>query len=235
MSCKFCGAHKPLIKAHVVPAGFFRRLRHGNRPPRMLTNINGVYPKKAPTGVYDTSIVCAECEAQFGPWDDYAQQLLQDEPLNGRKMYVGRELVAYEVPGYGYEALKLFFVSLLWRASASSHSFYGKIRLGPFERRAKELIKRRVPGGPEEFSVVLSKFKHPYGSTILDPHPEKFFGINYVRFYLGGYVAYVKVDQRKTPASLSKHILRDGKSLCIIVRDLERSQELAVIKNIIES
>ena len=83
MTCCYCRQDKKLIKAHIIPEGFFRRLREEQNPPMMLTNTAGEYPKKMPIGVYDKNILCDECEKIFGVWDEYAQQLLTDEPLHG--------------------------------------------------------------------------------------------------------------------------------------------------------
>jgi hypothetical protein len=233
MTCKFCNKDSNLIKAHIIPAGFFKRLRHENLAPRLLTNTDGQHPKKAPLGVYDSTIVCRTCEDQFGPWDDYVQKLLQDEPLSGKKLFSGSQLSGYEGLQFNYTAIKLFFISLLWRASVSSHTFYQRISLGPFEKLTKEMIEKRNPGDPEEFSVILSKFNHQLGAAILDPHPEKWSGINYVRFYLSSYVAYIKVDKRKTPRPHSNLIISDRKPLHIISRNIERSNELPLMRNIV--
>ncbi|MEW8469282.1 MAG: hypothetical protein AB2637_12160 [Candidatus Thiodiazotropha sp.] len=235
MICKFCTNDRKLIKAHVIPAGFFKRLRSGKQAPKMLTNTPGEFPKKSPVGVYDAKLVCRACEDQFGDWDDYAQQLLKGEPSNGKKLFSGKRLVGYEVPTFEYAKMKLFFISLLWRASASSHSFYRRISLGPFERRAKEMIENQDPGSPEEFSVVLAKFDDELGTCILDPHPEKWDGVNYVRFYLSGYVAYVKVDKRKAPLPHARFILSERQPLYIIARNLRGSKEFPLMKKITNS
>lgn len=235
MTCKFCQHDNSLIKAHIIPEGFFRRLRSGNQAPTMLTNQPGQFPKKSPVGVYDSTILCRNCEDQFGDWDNYAQQLLQDEPLNGKKIFSGLRIIGYEVPTFDYTRLKLFFISLLWRASVSSHSFYGSISLGPYERKAKSMIENQDPGSPEEFGVFLAKFNHKLGTIILDPHHERWSGVNYFRFYLAGYVAYVKVDQRRTPSPYFRFIASEKRPLYIIARNLEASKELPLMQKILKA
>jgi hypothetical protein len=74
MTCKLCGQDKKLVKAHVIPASFFRPLRSEKNSPLLITA--GNYVKRAPIGVYDKTILCEACEKQFGIWDDYAQSLL---------------------------------------------------------------------------------------------------------------------------------------------------------------
>src|SRR5208283_1392143 len=143
MICKYCGDNKKLIKAHTIPAAFFRRLRHGRYPPIVLVNKKGEYPKRAPVGVYDNRILCESCESQFGDWDNYAQQLLQDPPKDATPIVYGGQTMGYEIKDYKYDVLKLFFVSVLWRASMSEVTFYQRINLGPYESYAKKLIANR--------------------------------------------------------------------------------------------
>lgn len=234
MTCCYCRQDKKLIKAHIIPEGFFRRLREGQNPLKMLTNIAGEYPKKMPIGVYDKNILCDECEKIFGVWDEYAQQLLTDEPLHGEPILYGTQCIGWRVTEYDYTLLKLFFISLLWRASVSKQNFYQKVNLGSFEEKAKELIAQKNPGTSDEFGVTLAKFDHPLSSSMLDPHLERIGGVNYYRLYLAGYVAYIKVDKRKAPKPLLDFLLKEGQPLIIISRDFSNSAELQLIHNIVK-
>lgn len=232
MICRYCGEDKKLVKAHAIPEAFFGRLRNGQDPPRLLTNTENSYPERAPIGIYDRTILCAECEAHFGDWDNYAQDILGPEPKGATQIAENGKVGGYEISGYRYDLLKLFFVSLLWRSSISTHKFYSKVMLGPFEATAKSFVERRDPGVPEDFSVTVAKFDHPFGESILDPHAEKWDHVNYYRFYLGSYVVYIKADKRKTPEPHASFMMKPNEPLRIIRRDLERSKELPLIHNI---
>jgi hypothetical protein len=181
--------------------------------------------------VYDQHILCEECEPFFGEWDNYAQRFLIEEPP-WKALYAENQRIGYAVWEYDYKNLKLFFLSLLWRSSVSVHPFYSRVNLGPYEGAARTLIKTANPGSENEFSVTLAKFDHPLGGVILDPHPDKWDDINYCRFYLGGYVAYIKVDKRQTPDPHRSIMLREKPPLYVICRDLERSKELPLMKKI---
>jgi hypothetical protein len=231
MICRCCGKEKKLIKAHIIPAAFFRRLDDGSGPLRLLTTEE--HPKRSPVGVYDCNILCEECESQFGDWDNYGQELLGREPKNALPIMVGDQLAGYEVREYKYDFLKLFFISVLWRASVSEHPFYTRVKLGPYEALAKELIEQRNPGLENDFSVTLAKFDHPLGKSMLNPHPEQWEGVDYQRFYLGGYVAYIKTDERRVPKLHSDFFMRADQPLQIIRRDLEQSKELPLMQKII--
>ena len=76
MNCKLCGENEKLIKAHIIPEGFFRPLRSGKMVPEIHSNIKGVFPKRSPIGIYDNTILCEKCDKYLGVWDGYAQKLL---------------------------------------------------------------------------------------------------------------------------------------------------------------
>lgn len=233
MKCKFCGNESTLINAHVIPAGFFRRIRQGKEPLEVITNSAGEYTKKSQIGEYDKTIVCSNCESIWQEWDNYAQQLLAEEPLNGRARYYNNRKICYVVDNYEYSKLKLFFISIAWRASVSSRKFFRRVSLGQFEDIAKQHIMNGNPGDSEDFSVVVSKFNHPLAKGTLDPHMYQNSGMNYIRFYLAGYMADMKVDHKPTPNQLSQITMAENRPLYIICRDFTKSKELDLIKKLI--
>ena len=142
-------------------------------------------------------------------------------------------VAGYEISEWRYDLLKLFFVSLAWRASVSTHRMFARIRMGPFEADARELLGRSDPGSAEDFAVTLAKFDNRFGSAILDPHHERPEGINYLRFYLGTFVAYIKADRRPSPKPFSQFSLTPGQPLKIIGRDIWKSQEVSIRRDIL--
>lgn len=234
MKCKFCGNESNLIEAHIIPAGFFRRINQQDKKAlEMLTNREGEHTKRAPIGVYDKTIVCNNCESIWQEWDKYAQRLLASTPLNGQARYIGGKQICYVVDNYDYRKLKLFFISVIWRASVSSQNFFSRISLGQLENIAKKHIEDADPGTKEDFSVVLSKFNHPLAKGIFDPYMYQNSGVDYTRFYLASYMADIKVDHKPTPNPLSQLVIAENMPLHIICRDFEDSQELIIAQKLI--
>ena len=97
----------------MIPAGFFRRIDDGNGTLRLLSESEEQYPKRSPIGVYDSTILCEFCEPLFGDWDNYAQELLTEEPKDSMRIVENGQLGGYEVKEYRYDLLKLFFISVL--------------------------------------------------------------------------------------------------------------------------
>jgi hypothetical protein len=232
MKCHLCLEDKKLIKAHIIPESFFLPLRFGKRAPEIHTNIDGKHSKRSPVGIYDTSILCSECANTIGDWDNYAQQLLLKEFNEDLAVYDGSKKVAYKIDSFDYEKLKLFFISVLWRASISSHYFFKRVKLGPYESVARKMILENEPGSAEDFSVVIAKFSEPNVTGILDPHKDKYDGVNFYRFYMTGFVIYVKVDKRNTPEFLKKFYIRKSKPIWILLRDLYKSKDGKIMKDI---
>jgi len=231
MICKLCLEDKPLIEAHVIPESFYRI--DPRSVPRVASNIPGSHRKRSPKGIYDTTIVCQSCERLFSQPDDYAQKVLLRDIGNAAPVKINGEAVAFLLPDIDYQRMKMFFITLLWRASVSSHAFFSKIDIGPFEAILRETIRKNDPGDPEFFGVVLGKFDQDLGTAMLNPHREKFFGVNFCRFYLADYVAYIKVDKRNTPGEFRSILLAPGCSWPILTRILEGSADLRVIQDVI--
>ncbi len=233
MICQYCGEEKKLIKAHIIPEGFFRRLRSGKGVTQLHTNTEGVYPKRVPIGVYDKNILCGNCDAIFGPWDSHAQKVLLHNFSEDLAIYDGPNKVCYKITDYDYKMLKLFFLSLLLRASFSKHQFYKHISASPFEKMLKEMILAADPGHPNTFAVTLAKFINPDVPIMMDPHNLQYEGVNYCIFYLTGFVAYIKIDNCPPPVSLSDFCLNDSGTIIVIPRGVNQSTDGVVLKDIL--
>ena len=232
MKCHLCLEERKLIKAHIIPESFFLPLRSGKKAPEIHSNIDGEYPKKSPIGIYDKSILCSKCDGLMGDWDNYAQQLLLKDFSEDIAIHNGAKKAAYKIETFNYSKLKLFFISILWRASVSSHYFYSRVKLGPYQNMAREMILKKDPGSAEDFSVLVAKFSDPNVTGILDPHIDRFDGINFYRFYMTGFVIYIKVDKRSAPEFMKQLLIREGNPLWIILRDLHKSKDGQIMKQI---
>ena len=198
-----------------------------------MTNTKGIYPKRSPIGVYDEGILCRDCEDQFAVTDDYGQLLLLKSLSEAEPITQDGTIIAIVFKRFDYAKLKLFVLSVLWRASVSSHPFYAKIDLGPHETRARNLFLTKDPGSPDDFAVTLAHFEEKVGLVPFCPYQEKYEGVNYCRLYMGGYVVLVKVDRRPAPSPIADLALGKTPELYVISREFCRSQEVNIAKDII--
>jgi hypothetical protein len=235
MICRLCQTEQPLIKAHVIPEGFFRSLRHTFETLEIHTNKPGARPKRAPIGVYDKSILCRPCDNVFSPWDQHAQDVLLRGFSDETAIYHGSARLGWIVDRFDYRLLKLFFLSLLWRASVSTHEFYRRVSTGPFEQELRTMITAGDPGLPDTFAVILARFDAPGYTAMLDPHPDRYDGVNYVRFYLAGVVAYIKVDRRSPKEPLTDFVLRPNVPVTVLLRSAWEGKDGVVMRELARS
>ena len=149
--------------------------------------------------------------------------------------------VCFEVKDYDYSKLKLFFISLLWRASISAHKFFQGVKANNFENQLRKMIIENDPGDEDSFSVILGRWddaaiEEGIGRGILSPWKRRFSGINYYSFYFGfGFVATIKVDSRSVPQQFRREILKPNNPLYIYILQLSGSEEIKHIHKISEA
>lgn len=234
MPCRLCGNERPLIDAHVIPKSFHRIDPTERHPSRMLTNVPGMYARKLRKGVYDSKIVCEECERRFSPWDDYAAELFLEKWADFQPIVEGGSHVGFTIPAFDYPKLKLFFISLLWRAHVAGHQMFYQVDVGPHEELLKQSILGSDPKDPNHYGIVLQAFDTS-AVGMLNPHPERFFGVRFYRFYLAHVIAYVKVDQRPIPAVFQSGMLSPGSALVLAAKNFATSPERTIMRNLVVS
>jgi hypothetical protein len=236
MICKLTGKEGTPAKAHVIPRSFYFLEENSKRPLKMATNKPGVYPKRLWEGIYDETTVTMEGEKIFLKWDDYAYKLLVEQFPNSEPIENKGDILAYKYEAYDYPMLKLFFLSVLWRAGASSHPFFKRVNLGRHLEILRTAILASSPGDPEFYSTSLAFFiDDPTWAKMMDPFPERHAGIRFYRFYLGNIVAYIKVDKQGARDPLKQIQLRPQSPLFLISRKFWKSKEAIVMKRIAEA
>ncbi len=77
MVCRLCDQEKKLVKAHIIPHAFYGQVSDPKAGTLALTDVDGEYPKKSHSGLYDSTILGGECDSKrIGVYDDYAKKYL---------------------------------------------------------------------------------------------------------------------------------------------------------------
>jgi hypothetical protein len=234
MRCLLTDTEGKGVKAHIIPKSFYD-LDYSQRVPLLvITNSDDGYNGTSFVGIYDSGIVTIEGEKVFNEWDAYAHQLLIRDREQLGKRVSGGDVIALEKSQYDYPKLKLFFLSLLWRASVSTQRFFRRVNVGPFEPTLREAILRGDPGDIDFFSTTLACFVDmPTRAAILDPFRERYERVSYYRFFLGNYIAYIKVDSQRTPAPFDTFALAPDRPLCILGRNFDTSKEKFLMRKLV--
>lgn len=232
--CKLCGLHADLVDSHVIPESFYLQ-EEGKGVNSKILSIED-YPKKSPQGIYD-QIICQECENSFGPWDDYAAKLLkQTAPSTVISHPESGNIMAYEYASVDYEKLKLFFLSLLWRAHASDKGFFDTFKLPEALAVALlEIVKSGIAPHAEERAVFVGKSDQKIANVLAEPMLEEIDGEKFTRIYLPGYVVHIKLDHSPIPQRFALYLLYPGTGLLAYFYDFDARGETAAAYAMVQS
>jgi hypothetical protein len=232
MPCKLCGEANKLIEAHIIPRSFYRIDPGRKHPGLLITDKKGRYAQTVPKGVYDASILCEHCERRFSRWDDYGNELLIKSWHKFEKIEDRGEHLAYRLDGYDYSLLKMFVLSVLWRASVSGHVMFDRIDLGTRELSLRNAILLSDPGDSDHFGVVLQAFDSAEVG-MLNPHGERFSGLRFCRLYLSHVIAFIKVDSRPFKDPFRSLALSPARPLVVLQKEFLSSPERAIMRNLV--
>lgn len=162
LQCRLCGQVRPLCRSHIVPDFAYAPIK--NEKGQILAIGRNV--KKVQTGYFE-QILCQQCETLLSGYESNFKQVwmntippdfshLSTEPPN--------DIIRVEVPDY--DSFKLFHLSVLWRAAASStFKLEPDITLGPYDQQIASMLLNHDPGQPGDFpflgTVNLDRKKRP--------------------------------------------------------------------------
>jgi hypothetical protein len=224
ITCKLTGKKGPGIKCHIIPKSFYH-LGNPKHTPAYIIHLAGSTSKISPSqsGEYDSEIVTIDGESYFSVCDSYAWECLIKRGQDGKLYHDSQNPLCIEILDFEYPKLKMFFMSLLWRAGVSSRALFRRVNLGPHERRLREMILANNPGTHHDYSVMLGIHRDtpPHGLPMLEPahFRDQDCGIKYYQFYLGHLVACIKVDSRPCGQAWDDFVLKDGGPLRFVILD----------------
>jgi hypothetical protein len=189
-------------------------------------------PRTTWTGVYDDALVCLECERGFSEYDRYGYQFFHREQLT--PVYGENGLIeGWEHPGADSTRLKLFAMSILWRASASNRREFRDVDLGRWELEVRNMIARNDPGPVDRFPVVIERFDaSPGEAPTFYPYRTEIGGSPCLKFELAGCAIVTALQGRLWPAPLIEIALALGRPVYLIEKNYKTSLERERFLNI---
>ena len=152
--CRLCGTSGPLLKkSHIIPDFLFRATDVYDEGHRLLIVHPAEYARglgrvrRPPTAPYDPDILCQRCDGVvLGDYDSYASRLLFEAPpaLIPKPSAVYYKLQEgfgeLHITDFDSAKLKLFLLSVLWRAHVSKHDYFTEVDLGQYEAEIRAII-----------------------------------------------------------------------------------------------
>lgn len=219
MACRNCGAENT-IKAHLIPQAFAREVR-GDDKGHALANrdISSFQPSQ--NGRYDDDILCAACDNRLGLDEKYAFETLA-AIRKAATHIVNRGFV---VEGISGDRLLRFAAGIVWKY-ALTKPHYGRIEIGPYADKLRGLLFGDGLGSPAIDAFLMKLHTgddEPYFYRA--PSPERYEGLNFVRFSVGGFIFLLKLDQRSAPSLPPSSWLRANTDILIPAIPFDKMEE----------
>lgn len=217
--CRNCGA-EGTINAHLIPQAFIKEVRGGDTAIAMTnSNFSEFQPKQ--NGRYDDAILCQLCDNKLGNDENFALQSLaklRRDTVN----IVGRP---FEVAGLDGDRLLRFALGILWKYTLT-RPYNGRIDIGPYAD-----VLRMALFSKEELAPAINAFLIKLHSGddesyfYCAPIVRKYDGVNYARFFVGGFIFMVKLDQRNPAHPPSEAWLRGNLNIVIMAMPFDSMSE----------
>ena len=132
MNCKLCQRQAKLVASHIIPEFLYKTLydsKHRFQQVSADPAVSNQYKQKG----FREPLLCEDCEQRLSVSEQYMSKLLNGGvptivSLDGRRIRF-RDI--------DYNKLKLFQISILWRAGVSSLPVFSQVQLGPHEPRLR--------------------------------------------------------------------------------------------------
>jgi hypothetical protein len=220
MVCALCRQDKVLRNSHIYPEWIYKPLYDEKRRLKVLSIIPEGRNELKQKGMREY-LLCDDCEQKISVWEGYARSVFvsPEKPLE-----VSREGAILRIRGLDYTKLKLFELSILWRAGVSTLPFFEKLQLGPaHEERLRQLLQACDPGDPDRYGVLMFGLKvgelPETLQVIAEPRPIRSHGIRAYNLTFGGFLWVFHVSSRDPPPLLRQCFLRGDGSRFISVRN----------------
>lgn len=231
MNCRLC--HVALntsnkCDAHILPRSLLKAMSPEEYGKLLIVGTDMGKKKRAPTGSYDTEILCRTCDGKLGEFDKYALRFVNSSTLVDHPSGVG-----WIIKGVNQNKLKLFCISYLWRASITSRPEFRGVSLGAkHEEIIRCLLLQDAPLRPEDYSTVFAKFvrKDDNFGGVMFPAKTRINNFLYYEAYLPKlYKFWVKVDKRIDPVTSQLSLGTNPDMFVHNKGDFDTSRELGIM------
>jgi len=229
--CKLTGIHGRYVKSHIIPEALTETVWKGQ--PLTQKGQGGRHIKRW-TSWYDSRLVTAEGEAILAKYDDWAIDFFRQKKLiwsswgpmgqlesADHTWLPDPQLGIRKLDGVDCARLRLFFLSLLWRAATTSLFEFSLVsipanelaqlremvlhgRVEPYHFYPVTLIQLSTRGFPHNHSAGRQIKREPIPDRIEGELVNSWREIDLYRFYFDGLIAHMHINDD------AEHVARMG-------------------------
>jgi len=191
MSCLVCGT-ETTCNAHLIPQAFTKEVISKAGEKHVLIHAKESHYKTTNTGVYDNKILCALCDGIIGKYEGIVYSSLCK--IRGSKPRINS---IFELKSIDGDVFIRFASGIAWKYSVTKKS-NGQIDIGPYQSILKAIAFEDAPI-PSSVDVMASYMQDGSSDVYFyrTPFLDRQFQVNFVRFSVGGFVFFLKIDKRR--------------------------------------
>ncbi len=218
--CKLCFEERDLENSHIISEFWYKPLYDEKHRFHVLSTApedKNVFEQK---GIRE-KLLCHDCEQYFSRLEDYVRKVF----YGGVGVWIKNDRNKILINGIDYTKFKLFQLSLLWRASVSSHKLFSEVSLGPHEEKLRRMLVSKNPGEYYDYGCILigllmdgSKLMH---EMVMQPEPIRIKDFRWFRFVLGGCIWLFIVSSHSKIFELRDFFLQKEGNLIIHLQSAE--------------
>ena len=214
--------------SHILPRFLYRGLQKGWTP-----RIEGPKLGTLPPGQVKERLLCGKCEGRLQRWERTAGAFYRDIcSWDPEKLQAG-----VDCNGLNYQRLKLFYLSVMWRASVSRHAAMTGVSLGERERLVETMLRDEKAGTTREFPVVGFLVRSPaqYREGVIAlPSKTRLCGMLAYTMYARGLTVYWMTGSQCWNPKIAERALRDNGTWRLETKNLNDTAPIRAVEQALE-
>lgn len=215
--CKLCQKAAKLRDSHVIPEFCYSPIYDEKHRFNVVGNVRSTRQRNLQRGLREY-LLCGPCEQKIGNWETYVSHI-----FNGIvKVSGSRSGETISLGGLQYAPLKLFLVSLLWRAGISTLPLFRETKLGEHELILRNMVLAEDPGAPEFYGchVYSVTLRGRRVAALYGPQPCHVNDSLAYRLLVGGFLLIYFVSAGPVCSQISSRFLTRIGSLVIEEKEM---------------
>lgn len=154
--CALCLQTKPLCDSHIIPEFCYKPTYDPIHRAKLLPSLD-CRELLIQKGIHD-HLLCENCERLINDHEKYFKALWFDSPTLPSTVTPPSPIT---VSTFDYAHFKLFHLSVLWRAGATSASFFSAVSLGPYAEKLRQQLLTSDPGSEDVYPIFGIVIAYP--------------------------------------------------------------------------
>ncbi|MBU6235064.1 MAG: hypothetical protein KGQ41_04400 [Alphaproteobacteria bacterium] len=195
--------------------------------------------RKIQSGYWDRTILCEDCDKKIlGRYDTYGKKFFsQDFSSKIKTINDPRGNAEYlHITNFDYSLLKLFLLSVIWRASICKKEQFSSVNLGSYEEIIKDMIFSTKLTHENDTQIAMFTWKAPpkglsFSKAIISPFKRNF-GADVYSLVMAGFEILIKVSPLQSSIHMDGFNVVKPEGFVILSTDFEASAVGKVTKKI---